>query len=81
MPKMTKKQLDKTLARIKDEIQQTEDRINQLIHDKQFDDLNDLNDRIYDLKKEAESAKWDYDTRNWTSSTWQSWSLVCQNID
>jgi len=81
MAKMTKAQLDKTITRINEEIQQIEDRMNQLIHDKKYDSLNMLNDRIYDLKKEAESAKWLYETRNWTSSDFQSWDLVCQNID
>ncbi len=81
MIKMTKRQLEKITARITAEIQGIEDRMNQLIHDKKYDSLNFLNDRIYDLKKEAESAKWLYETRNWTSSDFQSWDLVCQNID
>ena len=81
MIKMTKRQLEKITARITAEIQGIEDRINQLIHDKKYESLNFLNDRIYDLKKEAESAKWLYETRNWTYSDFQSWDLVCQNID
>lgn len=90
MKKYNKRQYDKDVARIKQEIQDVNDRIAELVayndgggvlSDEQCKEWESLYDREYELAEELDDAERKYRRRNWTSYDYAMREMVAQNID
>ncbi len=47
----------------------------------QYDSMNVIHDASWKLGEDTRSLEFEWNTRNWTSADWTSYSLVASNID
>lgn len=45
------------------------------------DSINDMHDKVWELKQDTKALESRWNTRNWTGSDWNTYALIAQNID
>jgi hypothetical protein len=79
--RMTSKQLNARLLAIDNVIAMLQGGLNTLEAAGAYEAMNPIHNVIWDMQNAKHDLETEFSTQDWTTADWQSWSLVCDNID